>query len=80
VWDGEDLVQETYIKVFSLLGKTDAKIENPRAYLVRTATNLWIDKMRRLGRELVWIELEFDTDLTRSDDSSIQAELSNAAP
>ena len=69
VWDGEDLVQETYIKVFSLLGKTDAKIENPRAHLVRAATNLWVDKMRRLGHELAWIELEIDKELAGSDDS-----------
>jgi len=42
VWDGEDLVQDTLMRVFSLLGKTDARLENPKAYLIRTATNLWI--------------------------------------
>lgn len=55
VWDGEDLAQDTLVRVFSLLGKIDAKLENPRGYLIRTATNLWIDRMRRraLEREFV---------------------------
>src|SRR5262249_16123525 len=51
VWDGEDLVQDTLLRVFSLLGKTDTKLENPKAYLIRTATNLWIDRVRRSARE-----------------------------
>src|SRR5512147_2204947 len=51
VWDGEDLVQDTLLRVFGLLGKIDANLENPRAYLLRTATHLWIDRMRRRARE-----------------------------
>jgi RNA polymerase sigma-70 factor (ECF subfamily) len=51
VWDGEDLVQDAILRVFSLLGKTDSKLENPKAYLIRTATNLWIDRVRRSIRE-----------------------------
>ncbi len=47
VWDGEDLAQDTLVRVFSLLGKIDANLENPRGYLIRTATNLWIDRTRR---------------------------------
>jgi RNA polymerase sigma-70 factor (ECF subfamily) len=58
VWDGEDLVQDTLVRVFSLLGKIDADLENPRAYLIRTATNLWIDRMRRVAREQAVLELE----------------------
>ena len=58
VWDGEDLVQDTLVRVFSLLGKTDAKLENPRAYLIRTATNLWIDRVRRSAREQAALALE----------------------
>ena len=55
VWDGEDLAQDTLMRVFSLLGKIDADLENPRGYLIRTATNLWIDRTRRrrLEREFV---------------------------
>lgn len=51
VWDGEDLAQETLLRVFALLGKQDADLRNPRAYLVRTATHLWIDRARRRARE-----------------------------
>jgi RNA polymerase sigma-70 factor (ECF subfamily) len=58
VWDGEDLVQDTLVRVFSLLGKTDARLENPKAYLIRTATNLWIDRVRRRAREQAAIALE----------------------
>lgn len=55
VWDGEDLAQDTLMRVFSLLGKIDADLENPRGYLIRTATNLWVDRTRRrtLEREFV---------------------------
>ena len=58
VWDGEDLVQDTLIRVFSLLGKIDAKLEHPRAYLIRIATNLWIDRCRRAAREHAILERE----------------------
>lgn len=61
VWDGEDLVQETLLRVFGLMGKLDAdlaKLENPRAYLVRTATRIWIDGLRRRTREREVLEME----------------------
>src|SRR5215472_17189538 len=51
VWDGEDLVQDTLLRVFSLLGRTETKILNPRAYLIRMATNLWIDRVRRSAEQ-----------------------------
>lgn len=51
IWDGEDLLQDALMRVFSLLGKIDADLDNPRAYLIRTATNLWIDRVRRAARE-----------------------------
>jgi RNA polymerase sigma-70 factor (ECF subfamily) len=47
VWDAEDLVQDALLRVFGLMGKVDAALGDPRAYLIRTATNLWIDQMRR---------------------------------
>jgi RNA polymerase sigma-70 factor (ECF subfamily) len=58
VWDAEDLVQDTLIRVFSLLGKTDAQLEHPKAYLIRTAANLWIDRVRRSAREHAAMVLE----------------------
>ena len=33
VRDGEDLVQDTLVRVFSQLGKTDISLGNPKAYL-----------------------------------------------
>jgi RNA polymerase sigma-70 factor (ECF subfamily) len=50
LWDGEDLVQDTVVRVFAMLGKRWASIEKPAAYLARVATNLWIDRVRH--REL----------------------------
>jgi RNA polymerase sigma-70 factor (ECF subfamily) len=58
VWDGEDLAQDTLVRVFSLLGKSDATLDNPKAYLIRTATNLWIDRLRRSAREQAALALE----------------------
>ena len=51
VWDGEDLVQDALLRVFGTMGKLDANLENPRGYLIRTATHLWIDRIRRRERE-----------------------------
>ncbi len=56
VWDGEDLAQDALVRVFSLLGKIDVDLEKPRAYLIRTATHLWIDRIRRRARERDLVE------------------------
>src|SRR5690242_259645 len=50
-WDAEDLVQDTLLRGFAKLGSTHHRIDNPRGYLVRTATNLWIDAERKRGTE-----------------------------
>ena len=47
LWDAEDLVQETLLRAFGMLGRIDNPITNPRAYLLRVATNTWIDTVRR---------------------------------
>jgi len=60
IWDGEDLVQDTLMRVFSLLGKIDADLAQPKAYLIRTASNLWIDRMRRTARERRVLGLQAD--------------------
>jgi RNA polymerase sigma-70 factor (ECF subfamily) len=47
-WDAEDLVQDALTKAFVVLGSQYGhSIENPRTWLFRVATNLWIDRMRR---------------------------------
>jgi len=59
VWDAEDLVQDTLLKGFAMIGRGDlhgpgSPVANPKAYLFRTATNLWIDQARRAARDRVW--------------------------
>jgi RNA polymerase sigma-70 factor (ECF subfamily) len=56
VWDGEDLVQDALARVFSLMGKINVDIAHPRAYLVRAATHLWIDQIRRARLERAYTE------------------------
>ncbi len=51
VWDAEDLVQDTLLRAFGVLGRLHQEIRNPRAYVLRTATHLWIDTLRRRGTE-----------------------------
>jgi RNA polymerase sigma-70 factor (ECF subfamily) len=47
VWDTEDLVQDTLLRAFGHLGFINHTIRDPHAYLLRTATNVWIDELRR---------------------------------
>ena len=51
VWDAEDLVQETLLKGFATLGSIHGSIANPKGYLTRIATNLWIDGERKRKAE-----------------------------
>ncbi|MFI5317935.1 MAG: RNA polymerase sigma factor, partial [Myxococcota bacterium] len=76
VWDGEDLVQEALLRVFSQLGKLDAdleRLEHPRAYLARTAIRIWIDSRRRAAREREVLEVE-----RREDERRAQADAPRA--
>ncbi len=58
LWDAEDLVQETVIRGFGTLNSLHGRIENPRGYLVRIATNLWIDLLRRRSAEAAALKAE----------------------
>ena len=49
-WDTEDLVQETLLRCYAQLGCTYFEINNWRAYLFRTASNLWMNEQHRAGR------------------------------
>ncbi len=51
LWDAEDLVQDTLLRAFGQLGMIHHAIQNPRAYLLRTASHAFIDRMRRNGAE-----------------------------
>jgi RNA polymerase sigma-70 factor (ECF subfamily) len=51
LWDGEDLAQDTLLRSFGALAQLHDPVRNPRAYVLRTATHLWIDKLRRRESE-----------------------------
>lgn len=52
-WDAEDLVQDTLARAFVIVGTLFHDLENPRGWLLRVASNLWIDRVRRARRELL---------------------------
>lgn len=45
-WDADDLVQDTLTRAFVTLGCLAEPPANPRAWLFRIASNLWIDRVR----------------------------------
>jgi RNA polymerase sigma-70 factor (ECF subfamily) len=47
VWDAEDLVQETLAKAFARAAEAHAGVDNIEAWLIRVATNTYIDTIRR---------------------------------
>lgn len=56
VWDAEDLLQDTLLRGFGVIGRGDlhgaeSPFAKPQAYLSQVATNLWIDRIRRSRRE-----------------------------
>jgi RNA polymerase sigma-70 factor (ECF subfamily) len=79
VWDGEDLMQDTLLRMFGLLGKIDRNLENPRAYFIRTATHLWIDQQRRLARDRAWRAQQELDDSTSANVAEQDAGLQQAA-
>jgi RNA polymerase sigma-70 factor (ECF subfamily) len=50
-WDAEDLAQDALARAFVTLAQLGESPPNPRAWLFRVASNLWIDRLRRLERE-----------------------------
>jgi RNA polymerase sigma-70 factor (ECF subfamily) len=79
IWDGEDLMQDTMLRMFGLLGKIDADLANPRAYFIRTATHLWIDQQRRLARDRAWRERQSGDDATAANAAEQEAGVHQAA-
>ena len=78
VWDGEDLLQDVLLRVFGNLGKINADLTHPRAYLVRTATNMWIDRIRRAKLERAYAD-DAHQDPPPSDDASQVVDIRAAA-
>src|SRR5262249_26354787 len=54
-WDAEDLAQDALARAFVTLGTMGEAPPNPRAWLFRVASNLWIDQARR-RRERAQVE------------------------
>jgi RNA polymerase sigma-70 factor, ECF subfamily len=50
-WDAEDLSQDAFARAFVTLGCMHESPPNPRAWLFRVASNLWIDRARRMREE-----------------------------
>src|ERR1700722_11897836 len=50
-WDAEDLAQDTMARAFVTLGQMGEAPPNPRAWLFRVASNLWLDQLRKRRRE-----------------------------
>jgi RNA polymerase sigma-70 factor (ECF subfamily) len=50
-WDAEDMAQESLARAFVSLGLLNDAPENPRAWLFRVASNLWLNRTRQ-AREL----------------------------
>jgi RNA polymerase sigma-70 factor, ECF subfamily len=46
-WDAEDLAQDALMRAFVTVGQMGDSPANPRAWLFRVASNLWIDRVRR---------------------------------
>lgn len=46
-WDAEDLAQDAMARAFVTLGQMGEPPPNPRAWLFRVASNLWLDQLRR---------------------------------
>jgi RNA polymerase sigma-70 factor, ECF subfamily len=46
-WDAEDLAQDALARAFVTLAQLTSAPPNPRAWLLRVASNLWIDQLRR---------------------------------
>jgi RNA polymerase sigma-70 factor (ECF subfamily) len=58
VWEAEDLVQESLLRAFAVMGRGDlhgehSRFDKPQAYLTQIATNLWIDRLRRQRRQVL---------------------------
>jgi len=57
-WDAEDLAQDTLARAFVTLGQLGSAPPNPRAWLFRVASNLWIDRMRQKRSEALLVQDE----------------------
>ncbi|MEZ7173202.1 RNA polymerase sigma factor [Sporosarcina sp. OR05] len=58
-WDGEDLFQDTLLKL--LTNHSSLSVHpNPKGYIFKTATNQWYDTIRKTKREIIGINNEVE--------------------
>jgi RNA polymerase sigma-70 factor, ECF subfamily len=50
-WDAEDLVQDTMVRAFMLLGASHGAPEHPKAWLFRVASNRWLNMCKQRREE-----------------------------
>ena len=50
-WDAEDLAQDALARAFVTLAQTQGEVANPRAWLFRVASNVWLNRVRHAGVE-----------------------------
>ncbi|MDN3904473.1 RNA polymerase sigma factor [Arthrobacter sp. YD2] len=68
VWDAEDLLQDTLAKALAEASQRHEPIRNPQAWLIRIATNTWLDTVRRSNRSTT---ADFSTpEMDRPDDGA----------
>ncbi len=58
-WNGEDLFQDTLIKLLTN-NSSLSEHPNPKGYIFKTATNQWYDTIRKTKREIVGINNEYE--------------------
>ncbi|MES1176610.1 MAG: RNA polymerase sigma factor [Myxococcales bacterium] len=80
-WEAEDLSQDTLARAFVTLAQWGEAPPNPRAWLFRVASNLWIDRVRRqrderLLHESAPVEAEHDPRGTREAAGTLLGQLS----
>lgn len=66
--DPEDVAQQAFVR-FAALDDPDA-VDNPRAYLYRTAHNIVVDEHRRAARRMAHQTVEIEAGAEKSDDRS----------
>lgn len=78
-WDAEDLVQETLLKAFAKLSQILYSVKSPRAYVLRIATNLWMDQLRSRAVEGAYLESERHEGVAPHPSPSTSSEVRDAA-
>jgi RNA polymerase sigma-70 factor (ECF subfamily) len=72
IWEAEDLLQDTILRGFGVLGSLHHTIRNPRGYLLRIATNSWFDALRRRDLETRTLPATTADEFTPADPAEVR--------